>query len=78
VSAAEAARAIDVALGDGLPLLVFFFHSPSLAPGQTPYLRDARDLATFYDWWRQIFAHLDRRGAVATSAGELVATLALA
>jgi hypothetical protein len=41
-------------------------------------VRNAGDLETFYDWWRQFFAHLDRRGAVATSVREFVATLTLA
>jgi hypothetical protein len=74
----EAVRAIDVALADGLPLLVFSFHSPSLAPGYTPYVRDTADLEAFYDWWRQIFTHLGTRGAVPTNVRELAASLALA
>jgi hypothetical protein len=77
-TAAEAIRAIDVALADGLPLLVFSFHSPSLAPGHTPYVRSPRDLETFYDWWRQILAHLARRAVAPTSVREITASLALA
>jgi hypothetical protein len=78
VSAVEATRAIDVALTEGLPLLVLSFHSPSLAPGHTPYVNDARDLEQFYDWWRQVFTLLAKRGALATSVSELVVKLALA
>jgi hypothetical protein len=78
ISPAEALRAVDVAVDDGLPLLVFSFHSPSLAPGHTPYVREAADLEAFYDWWREIFAHLARRGAQATCVRELLASLALA
>ncbi len=33
VSVEEAIRGIDIALDDGLPLLNFSFHSPSLRPG---------------------------------------------
>ncbi len=62
VSVAEAIRGIDIALDDGLPLLVFSFHSPSLCPGYTPYVRDADDVDSLYDWWRSIFAYLERRG----------------
>ena len=40
VSAAEAIRGIDIAVDDRLPVLVFSFHSPSLAPGHTPYVRN--------------------------------------
>ena len=77
-TAAEAIRAIDAGLAQGLPLLVFSFHSPSLAPGHTPYVRDAADLEAFYAWWRQIFTHLARRGAEPTDVRELTRTLALA
>ena len=62
VSVDEAIRGIDIALDDGLPLLVFSFHSPSLRPGHTPYVRDEDDLDHLYDWWRRIFAYLERRG----------------
>ncbi|HIQ16694.1 MAG TPA: WalW protein [Novosphingobium capsulatum] len=62
VSAAEAIAGIDLALGDGLPVLVFSFHSPSLRPGNTPYVRDDDQLDQLYGWWRTVFAHLARRG----------------
>lgn len=58
VTAAEAIRCIDLTLADGLPILVFSFHSPSLRPGHTPYVRDARQLDQLYDWWRVVFTHL--------------------
>jgi hypothetical protein len=41
-------------------------------------MHDARVFGIFYLWWRQILAHLARRGAAATSVHEFVATLALA
>ncbi len=78
VRPAEAMRGIDAALAERLPLLVFSFHSPSLAPGHTPYVRTRNDLEAFYDWWRQVFAHLARRGVAATSVREVTAALALA
>lgn len=78
VSIAEAIRAIDQALADGLPVLVLSFHSPSLRPGCTPYVRDEGDLAAFYGWWRAILAHLAARGVHPTSAGEIIASLSLA
>lgn len=61
VSAREAKEAIDVALDDQLKLLVFSFHSPSLSPGHTPYVRTEADLDRFYDWWRDILDHLMER-----------------
>lgn len=62
VSVDEAIRGIDMALDDGLPLLVFSFHSPSLEAGHTAYVRDAGELDAFYDWWRRVLTYLDMRG----------------
>lgn len=61
ISVRETKEAIDVALDDDLRLLVFSFHSPSLSPGHTPYVRTSADLDRFYDWWREIFAYLEMR-----------------
>jgi hypothetical protein len=68
----EALEAIRVALGEGLRLLNFSFHSPSLAHGHTPYVRDAGDLAKFLGWWDAVLDLLDRRGARPASIAEVV------
>jgi sugar phosphate isomerase/epimerase len=78
VTLEEARRGIDIAIDDGLPVLVFSFHSPSLAPGFTPYVRSEDDLDRFYDWWRAVFAHLARRQVKPSRVSELIASLALA
>ena len=57
---ADALEAIRVAVGEGLGVLNFAFHSPSLAPGHTPYVRDDADLAAFWKWWDRVLAELDR------------------
>lgn len=57
----EAIRAIDIAIDEGLPVLVLSFHSPSLAPGFTPYVRSEAELEAFYAWWRGVLAYLARR-----------------
>jgi hypothetical protein len=62
VDAAAALRAIDAALADRLPVLVFSFHSPSLRPGNTPYVRDEEALNQLYTWWRTVFTHLRKHG----------------
>ena len=62
VSVEEAIRGIDMALDERVPLLMFSFHSPSLRPGDTPYVRNEDDLDTLYDWWRRVFAYLEQRG----------------
>ncbi len=72
VSVEDGIRGIDIALDDGLPLLVFAFHSSSLRPGGTPYVRDDDDLDRLYDWWRSIFAYLEQRGVKPTTVREVM------
>lgn len=78
VTLEEAIRGIDIAIDEDLPLLVFSFHSPSLAPGFTPYVRSESDLDAFYDWWRAVFAYLQRRKVAPTSVGGLMQSVTLA
>ena len=70
---ADALEAIAVAVGEGLRLLAFSFHSPSLVPGHTPYVRDAADLAAFYGWWDTVLADLARRGVAPASLDAVIA-----
>lgn len=78
VNRIEVTRGIDIAIDDGLPVLVFSFHSPSLQPGHTPYVRSEADLDAFYDWWRMVFAMLARRNVLPTSVAEIMAATELA
>lgn len=72
IPADRACAAIDRALELGLPLLNFSFHSPSLEPGHTPYVRTEGDLAAFYRWWDIVLEHLQRRSIRPTTVAELV------
>ena len=67
----KAILAVDIALEMQLPLLVFSFHSPSLAVGHTPYVQDEAALSGFYDWWDRVFDHLEQRGVRPTTIAEL-------
>ncbi len=78
VTIAEARRAVRQAVADDLPLLVFSFHSPSLAPGFTPYVRNEDDLDALYGWWRDIFASCAELAIRPTSAAELIDAVDLA
>ncbi|TPG22726.1 WalW protein [Sphingomonas koreensis] len=69
---ADALEAVRIAAGEGLRVLNFSFHSPSLAPGNTPYVRDAADLAQFFAWWDAMLALLDRLGVRPASLAELI------
>ncbi|MBU7580919.1 MAG: polysaccharide deacetylase family protein [Porphyrobacter sp.] len=73
VSADEALRGIDLSLDAGLPVLVLSFHSPTLAPGHTPYARDAAGVETLYAWFETVYAHLAARGVTSCTVAEIVA-----
>lgn len=66
--AREAIAAIRAAASDGERLLQIAFHSPSLVPGNTPYVRTDEDLARFHGWWNAVLPAL-------AAAGYLPATL---
>lgn len=60
VDIGEAVAAVRVAVKQNLKLLTFSFHSPSLVPGNTPYVRDDADLARFHNWWSLMLDELER------------------
>jgi hypothetical protein len=53
---AELRRLTLSLLADGFRVFVFYFHSPSVQPGCTPYVRDERDLRSFLANCRDYFA----------------------
>ncbi len=71
----EAIAAIDALIGEGVRVLNFSFHSPTLEPGHTPYVRDEADRAVFYRWWDGVLAHLARRGVAAASLDQFIAAV---
>ena len=73
IPAERACKAIDIAINLRLPVMNFSFHSPSLQPGNTPYVRSTADLDLFYRWWDIVLDHLARRGVEATTAAEILA-----
>lgn len=71
----DALEAIRVAAGEGVRLLMFTYHSPSAAPGYTPYVRDAGELRMFRRWWEAAFGLLARLGIAPASHDEILAAL---
>jgi hypothetical protein len=65
-------RAIGWMLKDDLRLLSFSFHSPSLAPGHTPYVRTSADLMNFYGWWDKLLRFLEDQGVTPASVDQVV------
>lgn len=54
-------------------LLTFAFHSPSLEPGHTPYVRNRDDLARFWLWWARMIDFLRDLNVRPTTVGEVIA-----
>ena len=70
---AEAIEAVEQLLDDGLRFLSISFHSPTVEPGHTPYVKDQADLDTFYGWWDGMFDLFARRGVEPAALEEIVA-----
>lgn len=75
ISVTEVIRGIDIALDDGLPVLNFSFHSPSLRAGHTPYVRDQADVDAFFQWWHQVLSYLASRNVAPTSIAGIDAAI---
>lgn len=73
VSAEESLRGLDLVLARGLPVVVLSFHSPSLAPGHTPYVRSEGEVETLYGWFEAIYARLAARGVKSCTLAEIIA-----
>lgn len=69
----KALAGIDLALAEGVRVINLSFHSPSLAVGHTPYVRDETQLEQLYGWFEGVFAHLAASGVRATTMAEIKA-----
>ena len=73
VTAAEQIRLIEALLRRGRRLFVLHYHSPSLMPGHTPYVRTAADAREFRDRVAAVLAHfLDRVGGLPGNPRDLL------
>ena len=50
----EAKEAISRLLDSGQKLFSLSFHTPTVVPGHTPYVRDGADLRAFWGWWDEV------------------------
>jgi hypothetical protein len=74
----QALRAVEKLLDRGHQLFSLSFHSPSVEPGHTPYVRDEADLAEFYAWWEAVLGLLASRGVTSASVDDVLAAAARA
>jgi hypothetical protein len=70
---AEGLRGVGIAVDMGLPVVVLSFHSPSLAPGHTPYVDNEAEVEELYRWFAEAYAALARRGVAPTTIAEIIA-----
>jgi hypothetical protein len=73
VSVEEALRGIDLAVASGLPVLVLSFHSPTLAPGHTPYAKTEAAVDQLYAWFAAVYARLTQHGVRPCTITEVIA-----
>lgn len=68
----KALLGIDLALAEKVPIINLSLHSPSLAVGHTPYVRDEEQLEQLYSWLSGVFCHLRNCGVRPTTMAEIV------
>jgi hypothetical protein len=73
VSVAEALRGVDIAVASGLPVLVLSLHSPTLAPGHTPYAATSAAVDTLYGWLEAVYARLAAHQVRPCTIAEIIA-----
>ncbi|WP_293881817.1 polysaccharide deacetylase family protein [Sphingomonas sp.] len=75
VPLADALAAIRCLLDDGHQLFSLSFHTPSVVPGHTPYVRDDGDLRLFWQWWDGVFDLFARNGVLPIRSTEIMTAL---
>jgi hypothetical protein len=70
---AEALDAVERLLDSGHRLFSLSFHTPTVVPGHTPYVRDSADLAVFWGWWDKVLDRFARDGVTPVRPAEILA-----
>jgi hypothetical protein len=71
VSAADTIAALRRLADEDVRLFSLSFHSPSLEPGHTPFVRTAADLAHFNRWWDTILDYFAAQGIAPAGVEEI-------
>ena len=72
----EAKAAVEILLDQGHRLFSLSFHTPTVVPGHTPYVRDGDDLARFWAWWDSMFDLFSRHNVTPVRSGDVYAAAA--
>jgi hypothetical protein len=70
---AEAKDAISRLLDAGHRLFSLSFHTPTVVPGHTPYVRDAAGLRAFWSWWDDVLDLFAREGVLPARPQDVIA-----
>jgi hypothetical protein len=70
-----AVRAIEIMHEEGVEIFSLSFHTPSVAIGHTPYVRNQADLDRFWAWWDGVFDCFARLGILPIDYATLVDAL---
>ena len=65
-------QAIDIMLDQPIGVFSLSFHSPSLRPGNTPYVRDQAELRSFWNWWHKVLDRFARAGVQPACAYQFI------
>ena len=71
----DALIAIRQLLDSGHQLFSLSFHTPTVVPGHTPYVRNAADLKKFWLWWDGVFSLFAQHNVAPIRSGEIIAAL---
>lgn len=69
----ETLRGLRALMTAGTRVFSIAFHSPSVEPGHTPFVRDAADLRTFYAWLDGVFDFFAREGVQPATTHDVLA-----
>ncbi len=75
VPLADTLAAIDALYEDGHEIFSLSFHTPSVVPGHTPYVRSDADLRVFWAWWDGVLNRFAKLGIEPARYGDILALL---
>jgi hypothetical protein len=68
----DALAAVRALIDDGVRWFSLSFHSPSVEPGHTPYVRTEADLRDFHAWWDAMLDFFETEGIAPASIEETI------
>lgn len=73
VALGDALAAVRALIDDGVRWFSLSFHSPSVEPGHTPYVRTEAELGAFHAWWDGMIDFFEAQGIRPATIDETIA-----